>query len=109
MVHNASVRGDNGFTLAEVMVVLAIIAVLLVIAVASYVPASAAAAASACRHNQRVLEEAAARLSYTDRPDQLSDLTIVVSNWEKAHVCPKDGSPLAFEPATLDVSCPNHP
>lgn len=109
MSYGGSIARDDGFTLSELMIVLAIIGVLLLMAVASYVPASAAAAASACQHNQRALEEAASVLATADPPEELSDLAPLVGNWDRVRVCPEDGTELAFNPATLSVSCPNHP
>lgn len=103
---------DSGFTLAELLVVLAIIAILLVIAMAAYLPATAAATSAACRNNQKVLEDAAAVRAATEdstTPTQLADLESYVANYAQVSVCPKDGTPLTFNPVTNDVSCPNHP
>ncbi|MHB1324391.1 MAG: prepilin-type N-terminal cleavage/methylation domain-containing protein [Coriobacteriia bacterium] len=108
----STIRADEGFSLTELLVVMLIIAVLLVIAVASYVPASAAAHAAACRHNQRVLERGAVVLeSSADEPPpaHLADLAPYVTDFTEVSRCPLDGTALTLDPATLVVTCPNHP
>lgn len=102
---------DEGFSLAELMVVLLIIAVLLLIAVAAYVPTTRAASAAACRHDQVVLEKACtvAAGEAATSPAQLSDLSQYVSDFDDISTCPEDGATLTFDPVTGDVSCPNHP
>lgn len=87
-----------------------IIALLLLIALAAYVPATAAATRAACLNNQKVLDRAASVAAASDAPaDELSDLESGVANFEDVRKCPKDGTPLTFDPVLGSVACPNHP
>ncbi len=96
----------------ELMTVVLVIAILLAVAIATYVPASRSAAAASCRHNQRVLEDAYMQAECTvgsEDPDDIEDLEPFVRNFDHIRYCPLDGSALEFDPATGDISCPNHP
>lgn len=94
------------------MTIVLVIGILLAVAIATYVPASRSAAAAACRHNQRVLEDACIQAECTtgsEDPDDIEDLEPFVENFDRIKLCPLDGAPLVLDPATSDVSCPNHP
>lgn len=101
---------EGGWTLLELMVVLLIIAVLLAIAVGVYTGATGTANAAACRENQGVLNRAVAvaQAGGTDI-DEMADLESCVVNFDRASVCPSDGTPLLFDAGTDTVTCPNHP
>lgn len=105
-------RRDHGFTLTELVIVVAIIAVLLLIALVSYASATRAAEGALCRHNQQTLEEAG-RVNAC-RPDgspftALADLEPYVNDFETTSRCPFDDSQYLFDVATCDVKCMNHP
>lgn len=105
------IHSDDGFTLAELMVILVIMAILMGIAVAAYVPASRAASSAACRHNQQVLEEGASLATCTlgvAAPDDITDLAPFVQDFPNVSTCPLDGAALTYDPATKQVICPNH-
>ncbi|HSQ22455.1 MAG TPA: prepilin-type N-terminal cleavage/methylation domain-containing protein [Coriobacteriia bacterium] len=113
MVLDRVSRDEAGFTVLELFAVIAIIGILLGIAFASYVPASGRAASVACAQNQRILEEAFITYSM-QHPDvahlaTLEELRPMIKNFDQSTVCPSDGSPYALDPASGEVSCPNHP
>jgi len=106
-------RDDTGFTVLELLAIVAIIGILLAIAFASYMPASGRAASVACAQNQRILEEAFITYSM-EHPDlvhiaTLEDLRPKIKNFDQSTVCPSDGSPYSLDSATGEVDCPNHP
>lgn len=102
--------GDGGWTLIELMAVVLIVAILLGIAVATYSAATGAANAAACRENQTILNRAVsvARASEAE-VDGIDDLASSVVAFDRASVCPSDGTPLQYVAATGIVTCPNHP
>jgi prepilin-type N-terminal cleavage/methylation domain-containing protein len=101
---------DDGFALIELMAVVLIIAILLGIAVAVFTAATSSANAAACRHNQQVLNRAisVARAGNAEI-DEMADLETCVVNFEKASLCPADGTHLVYDSATDSVTCTNHP
>ena len=108
-----SIPGDDqGFSLVELMVVLLIVAILLAIAIASYVPSSTRAQVVACTENVYVLNQAVLAFRMTSSVETtptLEELRPFVSNFDKSSVCPADGTVYVVDPATGEVSCPNHP
>lgn len=104
---------DDGFTLAELMVVVLIIGILALAAVASYRSITARAAEAACLSNQRTLYSAMEvyRAETGDFPNTTSLVFLkqYASTWEFISVCPLDKAPLTFDPALGTVTCPNHP
>lgn len=105
-------RGDDGFTILELMAVILVIGVLVSIAMASYVPATSSAAAASCRQNQQVLERAIAVYSAEHNGAPVTDLDTIepyVRSFAKASVCAADDTPFVYDAATGSVSCPNHP
>jgi competence protein ComGC len=105
-------RHDGGFTLSELVVIMLVIGVLLGIAIAVYAPATNAANAAVCRHNQRLLEDSvplACTACDGEMPGTLNELGPYVANFQSIRLCPADGDPLALDPETGHVACPNHP
>lgn len=107
-------RDQAGFTLVELMVVVLIIGILALVAVASYQALTARAAQSACISNQRTLYSAVNvyRMDHAGEVPTSTALTFLeqyANTWEFISVCPLDGSPLTFDPATVSINCPNHP
>ncbi len=103
-------RGDQGFTLLEVVFVVLIMTILLGIAIATFVTSTGAANAAACRGNQDALNQAVTIAASTGEPaDELADLEPYIKNFDNKIVCPEDGTPLEFDAVTGTVSCPNHP
>lgn len=95
----------------ELMAVVLVIGILLAVAIATFVPATRSAAAVACRHNQRVLEDAYTQAECTtgvEIPEDIDDLAPYVDNINRVRLCPLDGVPLEFDADTGDVSCINH-
>jgi prepilin-type N-terminal cleavage/methylation domain-containing protein len=103
---------DNGFTLVELIFVMAVLGIFALIAVVAYGAATNSAGTAVCRANQRILEGAI--VSYQagndgERPDSLTDLDDFVGGSDY-HLCPTDSSvPLGYDKGTGDVSCTLHP
>lgn len=104
-------NADSGFTLTELMFVVAILGILVFVAVASYVVASDKAGKAACRANERILEDAVIAYQVANdgtRPATLSDLDDYVSGSDYDD-CPSTGVGLIYDNTTGDVSCTEHP
>ncbi len=99
---------DRGFTIFELMVVLAIIAILVVMAIPLFVSTRVTAAKRTCFANQRELEGMAAVWVFGGSGRQLSDLTGVV---DSAHPLAKElaGKRPPRCPAAGDVADPLDP
>lgn len=103
-------RGDQGFTLLEVIYVALIISILLAMAIATFVATTNAANAAACRANQDALNKAIIIASSNgDAIDEMGDLEPYVKDYTKVTKCPKDGTVLILDMAQDQVTCPNHP
>jgi len=102
---------DNtqGYSLAELMIVLALIGVLVSIAVASYTLAINRARAATCAASRRTMTRSVeVYLAETGHyPADVNDLHYVVANWSSARKCPS-GPALFYDSATHDVVCPVH-
>ncbi|PKQ21325.1 MAG: hypothetical protein CVT66_00580 [Actinobacteria bacterium HGW-Actinobacteria-6] len=111
--HTAPQTHDDGFTLAELMVVIFIIGILALTAIASYRSITARAAEAACLSNQRTLYSAlnvySAEKGEFPGTTSLDFLEGYANTWDFISVCPLDKSPLTFDPIAGTITCPNHP
>ena len=104
-------NADRGFTLMELMFVMAILGILVLVAVASYLVASDKAGKAACRANERILEDAVIAYQAVNdgaRPATLGGLGDYVSGSDYDD-CPSTGVGLIYDNTTGDVSCTEHP
>ncbi len=105
---------DQGFSLAELMVVVLIIGILALVAVSSYRALSGRAAQAACLSNQRTLY-GSLNIYRNQNNGSVPDTTTIgflseyANTWEFISVCPLDRAPLTFEASTGSIICPNHP
>lgn len=103
---------QDGFTLFEIMAVLAILGVLLTIAVGSFMHATSSSHRMACLSNQRILNTGlqAFRADNVGTTIQsLQDLEPYVVNLNAATRCPADQQiSLELDSATEAIICPNH-
>jgi prepilin-type N-terminal cleavage/methylation domain-containing protein len=107
-------RSSEGFTVLELMAVVAIIGILVAMATASYFVSIERSRRVACIHNQRLIEGAIMQYEVRNEgsfPPNLAVLTEFVS-WSGPYyaTCASDRT-LAFtyDSATGEVSCANHP
>lgn len=102
-------RNTHGYTLAELMVVLAIIGIVVTIAIASYTLAISRAQAATCAASRRSMTRAVeVYLAETGHyPTDVNDLHEIVANWSSASKCPS-GPPLFYDSSTHSVVCPVH-
>ncbi|MDP2182946.1 MAG: prepilin-type N-terminal cleavage/methylation domain-containing protein [Actinomycetota bacterium] len=107
------IRRDEGFSMLELMVVVAILGILVMIAVASYRMSTSTARRVTCKENQRNLTTSVSLYEQDHdgaRPAVLVDLTPYVTNYASASKCPNgDGTLLVYDPVGNRVTCPNHP
>lgn len=105
-------RRDDGFTLIELVATLVIIGILTLLAIASYRNTTTAAARAACLHDQRVLTDAVIVYEADHggaKPADLDQLKPYARDVDAIRFCPKDRTPLVYDPVTGNVTCPNHP
>jgi type IV pilus assembly protein PilA len=103
---------DRGFTLVEIMVVVAILGVLVSIAVLSYTASTSRARRIACESNQRAFRSAVQlyRSEHEEDPAGIEDLRPFVSNYDTAIHCTEPGATLLeYDSSTGLVTCENHP
>ena len=106
-------RADEGFTLVELMTVVAILAILVTVAIASFTLARERSAAVACRADQRVILDAVAQYVAENTGARPADLDVLRPRFLEQRKgfgsCPLDGAPYGYDPDTGAVTCPNHP
>lgn len=107
-------RGDSdqgGFSLIEIVVVVAIVGVLVAISVASYAFTTARSQAVTCAANRRAFDTAAT-IYTADRkapPDDIDELRRYVRNFERIVVCPADsGTLLQWDTGARATTCDIH-
>ncbi|MHB9003828.1 MAG: type II secretion system protein [Coriobacteriia bacterium] len=102
---------DSGFTLIELMFIVAILSILILIAVASFGYSSRAAARATCEYNRSAFETAAAmyRADNDANPTDIDDLAPYVANFKTANVCPGDGeTALRYDTDAEAIACDYH-
>jgi prepilin-type N-terminal cleavage/methylation domain-containing protein len=103
---------DSGFTLVELMAVVAIMSILIAIAIGSYIAAISSSQKTACDSNRRIVQELCVgyQAEHGDYPDDLDDVDPYVSSpdegWQQ---CPLDRRPFDYDSDTGLVTCVNHP
>ncbi len=109
-----NLRGDRGFTVTELMVVVLILGILVAVTISSYLLASERALRIACLSNQRAYLLAVQRFAAANNtayPDSLGDLREMgfIGPRHRPN-CPKGPStPYIYDPDTGGISCPTHP
>jgi len=107
-----SIRRDDGFTLVETMIVVAILGFLVAIAILTYTVATGSARNVTCHHNQRVLQDAVHIFASDNDADpvDIDDLESYVTDFDRVVLCPNDdGTSLEYDVVSHLVKCPNHP
>lgn len=103
-------EAEEGFSLLELMMVVAIIGVLVGIAVVSYAISVRSSKETACRANLRIIEGQV--LQYQDRYGEsspsLTDLVPEFIESSDSLRCPETGEPYDYDHASGAVSCPYH-
>ncbi|MBE0477140.1 MAG: prepilin-type N-terminal cleavage/methylation domain-containing protein [Coriobacteriia bacterium] len=103
-------RTDDGFSLVELLIVLAIMGVIVAIAIASFTANTSVAARVACLSNQRTLTQAVTQYQAAHdgrRPAVMDDLEPYARTFARARRCAADGRPLVLDEAGV-VLC-THP
>ncbi|MEW6552753.1 MAG: prepilin-type N-terminal cleavage/methylation domain-containing protein [Actinomycetota bacterium] len=101
---------DEGFTLMELMMVIAIIGVLVGIAVASYAISVSTSKKTACKANLRTVEEQIVvyHTHHDAYPPTLQDLVPDLIENDGSLYCPESGEAYLYDDSSGDVSCPYH-
>ncbi len=105
-------RRDDGYTMVEIMIVVAILAILVMIAITSYVVATSNARGVTCQHNQRLFQDAVFvyAAQQNEDPAAIDNLRSFVNNYDENIKCPNgDGVNLQYDAVSHAISCPNHP
>lgn len=105
-------RADRGFTLVELMTVVAILAILVTVAIATFTLARERSAAVACRADQRVIIDAVTQYEAEHTGEKPADLAVLRPRFLEQRkgfgTCPLDDAPYVYDPDTGSVTCPNH-
>ena len=100
---------NKGFTLVELMVVVAIIIILAAILVPRYLDVTDQAKASKCVANQRTLEGSASVYMADNNGEMPSSLNLLVPNYvQVVPDCPGEGGPYGYDSDTGAVTCNVH-
>ncbi|MBS3974257.1 MAG: hypothetical protein KGZ89_05260 [Actinobacteria bacterium] len=107
-----NLRGESGFSLAELAGVVAIIGILVSIAVASYTFTTSRAHSVACESNRRTLD-GAVQLYRADNSgraiDDITDLEPYIENPVSAFRCPAAPTvSLSYNATTGQIECAYH-
>lgn len=105
---------DAGFTLVELMTVVAIVGILISVAVASFSISVDRSRRVTCVSNQRLIDNALMEYQITHSarwPDDLDEVHVFVKWSGTAYAtCASDPAvAFTYDPATGTVECPNHP
>ena len=107
-------RNKKGFTLVEIMIVVAIIGILAAIAIPNFIKARIQANAKACVNNLKQVDGAKQqyalefKLKGSDSVSDIGDLTIYLRNPD-ATTCPTNGSAYTSSKVVSDsIFCPNY-
>ena len=99
----------KGFTLTEIMIVMAIISALAAIAMPNYIKFKNASLMEICIANMRQVEDASTiyNLENEDFPSSISDL--IPGYMKKEAYCPVGGGSyiLQTSPTSINIACPN--
>jgi prepilin-type N-terminal cleavage/methylation domain-containing protein len=108
-------RRDEGFSLVELMTVVAILGILVTVAIASFYLTRERSLAVTCRHDQRVIMDSITQYQAENMgsvPDDLDELDPAFAKQSKGFGhCPLDGVAYTYSRLTMDTydfACPNH-
>lgn len=96
LFHKRALNPSKGFTLVEIMIVVAIIGILVIIALPGWMRARSQSQAKACLENQFKTEGATMRYALEFETDEVPDLDIligVVEFIQSTPTCPTTGQP----------------
>jgi len=101
---------DDGFTLAEMMVVILIIGILVGIAVVSFAFSVSTSKRTACSANLRIIRDQVSiyNSEFNSFPPTLQDLVPDYIDKEDRFFCPDSGEAYIYDEETGEISCPFH-
>ncbi len=102
---------ELGFTLVEIMIVMAIITLLAVIAIPNYVRARGHAQTNVCINNLRQIDDASQQwaLDYRKAPDATVSFTDIQPYMKGEFVCPSGGTAATFADSYTITTVSNKP
>lgn len=110
-MHKArALKRDEGFTLAELLVVMLIIGILVGIAVMSFAFSVTASKKTACSANLKTIRDQISVYysEYDHFPSSLDDLVPDFIDKEERFFCPDSGDAYVYDEVTGEVTCPFH-